>query len=112
MKKFIFPLFLIHCSLFIANAQWGTDVRLTTSAEDSELSINNARCIETNGSIVKVVYYDFRDGNYEIYYQHSIDGSINYNFQVLTKIFRASDDNIFSSDFFIIIYVKSILVGI
>ena len=79
MKKIIL-LIIVSYSLLINNcfSQWQPDFRLTTSSADSKLSGNNARCIEANWSIVHVVYYDFRDGNYEIYYKRSTDNGTSW----------------------------------
>lgn len=58
----------------LALAQWQPDRRLTFNDSSSLLSYNNARCIGTGpGGLVHVVWYDNRDGNYEIYYKHSTD---------------------------------------
>jgi hypothetical protein len=78
MKKIIFTLLIIHCSLIIANAQWQADVRLTNDTSSSYTSYNNARCIATSGNAVHVVWYDERDGNYEIYYKRSTDGGTSW----------------------------------
>ncbi len=47
---------------------WGTDTRLTNN---SAWSFNPS--ISVSGSVVHVVWYDLRDGNFEIYYKRSID---------------------------------------
>jgi hypothetical protein len=60
------------------NAQWESDVRLTNSAGDSYTSHNNAWCIAANGNTIHTVWYDVRDGNYEIYYKRSTDGGVNW----------------------------------
>ncbi|MCE1164763.1 MAG: T9SS type A sorting domain-containing protein [Bacteroidetes bacterium] len=61
-----------------AFSQWQPDVRLTNSAGVSELSDNNARCIASYSNFVHVVWSDFRDGNFEIYYKRSTDGGISW----------------------------------
>ena len=78
MKKIIF--ILIFYSLFITHciAQWQPDVRLTNDTANSYTSPNNAWCIASSGIIVHVVWFDNRDGNYEIYYKRSTDGGINW----------------------------------
>ena len=87
MKKIYCKFFALLSFLLIYNftfnidnceAQWQPDVRLTTSSADSNLSLNNARCIAANGSIVHIVYYDYRDGNNEIYYKRSSDNGISW----------------------------------
>ncbi len=47
---------------------WGTGTRLTNSTLES---YNPA--IDISGSVVHVVWHDYRDGNYEIYYKRSTD---------------------------------------
>jgi subtilisin-like proprotein convertase family protein len=54
-------------------SQWLPDVRLTNNPAPSYTPINT-RCISVSGSFVHVVWSDFRDGNYEIYYKRSTDG--------------------------------------
>lgn len=56
--------------------QWGSDVRLTVDTFESYTSNNNAWCIAASGDTVHVVWYDGRDGNYEIYYKRSDDGGL------------------------------------
>ena len=69
MKK----LYVILVMLVAMNAsgQWQPDVRLTNSTGISYTSDNNAWCIAASDSVVHVVWYDDRDGNYEIYYKRS-----------------------------------------
>lgn len=73
-------LFLINLSgiLSVSNAQWLNDVRLTNDPGWSSTSFNNAWCIGANGDNLHVVWYDNRDGNYEIYYKRSIDEGSNW----------------------------------
>jgi len=54
--------------------QWGADYRLTTDNDSSFTSEPNAWCIAACDDNVHVVWYDNRDGNWEIYYKHSVDG--------------------------------------
>ncbi|MFA5011669.1 MAG: exo-alpha-sialidase [Ignavibacteria bacterium] len=73
MKKLIYVLmFLTFAGL--ANAQWQPDVRLTNASGSSYTSLNNTKCIATNGNVVHTVWYDNREGNWEIYYKRSTDG--------------------------------------
>lgn len=67
-------LILVVLSTGFLFGQWETDVRLTTDADSSYTSYNNAWCIAASGDTVHVVWYDGRDGNYEIYYKRSDDG--------------------------------------
>jgi len=52
---------------------WGTDIRLTNN---TAYSYNPS--VKVSGSVVHVVCYDNRDGNYEIYYKRSTDGGLNW----------------------------------
>lgn len=71
-------LFLISSAHNDGFSQWQPDIRLTNSAGISELSNNNARCVASYYNFVHVVWSDFRDGNYEIYYKSSTDGGITW----------------------------------
>jgi len=53
---------------------WGTDTRLTNATE-----ISMYPSITVSGSVAHVVWFDMRDGNYEIYYTRSTDGGINWD---------------------------------
>lgn len=52
---------------------WGSDIRLTSAAETSE-----SPSIVASGSNVHVVWWDNRDGNYEIYYKRSTDEGLTW----------------------------------
>ncbi len=56
-----------------AGVNWGTNTRLTN---------NNAASmypsVAVSGSVVHVVWYDYRDGNFEIYYKRSTDAGLNW----------------------------------
>jgi hypothetical protein len=52
---------------------WGSDIRLTDNSSDS---FNPS--VSAAGSIVHVVWYDFRDGGGEIYYKRSSDAGISW----------------------------------
>lgn len=53
---------------------WGTDTRLTSNSADSW----NAT-VTVSGMEVHVSWYDFRDGNWEIYYKRSSDGGVSWS---------------------------------
>ncbi|MEO0095720.1 MAG: exo-alpha-sialidase [candidate division WOR-3 bacterium] len=58
----------------LLKAQWGPDVRLTIDDSTSYNSRPNAQNVAvTSGGFVHVVWYDNRDGNWEIYYKRSSD---------------------------------------
>jgi hypothetical protein len=67
-------LMLVFLQVGFLFAQWETDVRLTNNTDSSFTSYNNAWCVAAHGDTVDVVWYDNRDGNYEIYYKRSSDG--------------------------------------
>jgi hypothetical protein len=50
-------------------SSWGADTRLTSN---SSLSVDPS--ISVSGQVIHIVFYDNRDGNYEIYYKRSSDG--------------------------------------
>jgi hypothetical protein len=54
---------------------WTSDVRLTNSTGFSE----HPQIVTTqDGQTIHVVWQDYRDGNYEIYYKRSTDGGVNW----------------------------------
>jgi hypothetical protein len=83
MKKLIYTivvLFTLNSSFLILNcfAQWQPDVRLTNDPAGSYTSQNNAWCVASSGLVVHVVWYDKRDGNWEIYYKRSTDAGVSW----------------------------------
>jgi len=52
---------------------WGTDTRLTNNPAASYSS-----SVTVSGSLVHVVWYDSRDGSWEIYYNRSTDGGLSW----------------------------------
>ena len=54
-------------------ATWGSDTRLTSN--DSSTSRPS---VAASGSDVHVVFYDYRNGNWEIYHKRSLDGGANW----------------------------------
>src|SRR3990172_5383712 len=79
MKKLII-IIILNFQFLILNcfAQWQADVRLTNNTAASYTSYNNAWCIASSGSVVHVVWYDNRDGDYEIYYKCSTDAGVSW----------------------------------
>jgi len=82
MKNFIFYrpclLFLIFLFGSSLSAQWEPEMRLTFDPAQSSNPYNNARCIAAINDTVHVVWYDYRDGNSEIYYKRSIDAGVSW----------------------------------
>lgn len=68
---------LIICSPVFS--QWAADVRLTNNSSNSYTPLNNARCIAVTGQLVFTVWYDNRDGNYEIYFKRSTDAGLTWS---------------------------------
>ncbi|MFN2501735.1 MAG: exo-alpha-sialidase [Pyrinomonadaceae bacterium] len=77
MKKLLFLVLTIICSLLTVHPQWQPDVRLTNDPARSFTSgSNSAWCIAASANVVHVVWFDERDGNWEIYYKRSTDGGV------------------------------------
>jgi hypothetical protein len=93
MKKlFVLITFIILNSTNLF-AQWQTDERLTNDGGYSFLSYNNARCLAVNGNILHVVWYDTREGNWELFYKRSTDMGITWESDVTLTNY----DNLISS---------------
>ena len=71
---------IVHCTLNIEDCmcQWQSDYRLTYDTNISNTSSNNSWCIAANAEIMHVVWYDFRNGDEEIYYKRSPDAGISW----------------------------------
>ena len=52
---------------------WGSDIRLT-----NQISTSTNPSIAVSGQIVHVVWFDGRDGNYEIYHKRSVDNGVTW----------------------------------
>ena len=75
----------------VSHAQWQPDVRLTNDPAFTSTSNNNAWSIAANGDVLHVVWWDFRDGNWEIYYKRSADGGTKWGAD--TRLTIASNDS-------------------
>jgi len=53
---------------------WGTETRLTVNSAESYMP-----SIIQSGPNIHIVWYDGRDGNYEIYYKNSTNAGVNWN---------------------------------
>lgn len=60
-------------------AQWQPDVRLTNDTANSYSSFNNAKWIASSGNTLHVVWSDFRNGNYDIFYKRSTNNGANWS---------------------------------
>jgi hypothetical protein len=66
---------------------WFPEIRLTNYFEDSWFP-----SVAASGSVVHVVWMDERDGNWEIYYKHSLDGGFSWSSDIrLTNDINDSD---------------------
>jgi peroxiredoxin len=72
--NYLLVIVIFILSLNIAKADWEADVRLTNSPDTSRVTGYNAWNIGASGDTLHVVFYDNRDGNYNIYYKRSTDG--------------------------------------
>lgn len=79
MRQKLYLSILILLLTATSYAQWKPDARLTTDTAISFTSYNNARCIAAGEKSVHVVWYDYRDGNAEIYYKRSTDEGMNWS---------------------------------
>lgn len=69
-------------------ASWSADTRLTSNS-----AFSSTPSVSVSGLVVHVIWRDFRDGNYEIYYKHSTDGGTNWQPDTrLTDNFADSGD--------------------
>ena len=79
---------------------WGPDTRLTNSTGNSYFP-----SVSVENSFVHVVWYDNRDGNYEIYYKRSTDAGLNW--EPDTRLTNSSADSYLPS-----VYVSGLNVHI
>jgi hypothetical protein len=63
---------------------WGADTRLTNDPADSW-----DPCLALSDSVLHIVWYDYRDGNSEIYYKRSTDGGTTWGND--TRLTNAAD---------------------
>jgi len=97
MKNIIIYLFLLLLIYYSdkSYSQWQTDVRLTNDTSRSSVSGNGAWYVAANGETVHVVWYDKRDGNWEIYYKRSTNSGSNWGND--TKITNNDSSSAFPS---------------
>jgi len=69
---------------------WGADTRLTSIS-----GISSSPSVSVSGSVVHVVWYDNRDGNFEIYYKRSTDGGMSWGTD--TRLTNNSAESRYSS---------------
>ena len=78
VKAVLTAFVLVFLQVGFLFAQWEADVRLTNDSDSSFTSFNNAWCVASHGDTLDVVWYDNRDGNYEIYHKRSPDGGVTW----------------------------------
>jgi hypothetical protein len=69
-----------------AGISWGTDIRLTNNAD-----ISLYPSVAVSSSVVHVMWCDYRDGNWEIYYKRSIDAGLSWGAD--TRLTNYSSDS-------------------
>ena len=70
---------LLITFLIITNflySQWQPDLRLTIDPALSFTCRNNTKYVAASGDFLHVVWMDYRDGNFEVYYKRSTDRGI------------------------------------
>ena len=82
MKTTILLIFIFTYFTINLHSQWQQDVRLTIDPGASITSLNNNKCIASNGDTIHIVWYDNRDGDEEIYYKRSTDNGTNWGLDV------------------------------
>lgn len=86
--KSMFLFFLKLTVLFIlfpleSDCQWQQDVRLTNDYLESITSLNNAKCIVSDGNIVHAVWASGSSGDWDIFYKRSTDEGLTWGGGVL-----------------------------
>ena len=77
-----------------ASGQWQSDYRLTYDPIGGyTYGYGNAWSIGTSGNNLHVVWHDFRNGNWDIYYKRSTDGGINWGADIQLTNDPAQSDN-------------------
>ncbi len=77
-KRHLLLTSLILLVTVVSQAQWQPDVRLTNDPAVSFVVYGNAWAIAAIGNTLHVVWTDFRNGNFEIYYKRSTDGGTSW----------------------------------
>lgn len=72
-KRFLLICCLVFLLPILLFGQWRPAMRLTENDSISRTSTNNARCIAAYGSVVHVVWHDYRFGGPQIFFKRSID---------------------------------------
>jgi hypothetical protein len=78
MRKYLVLISIVLCILITKDciSQWQSDVRLTNNSAISY--VYSKWCVASNLDFVHVIWYDYRDGNRDIYYKRSTDGGLNW----------------------------------
>jgi hypothetical protein len=62
----------------MANAEWGPDIKLSTSEVSATLHENMGHCIVATGEAVHVVWCDLKNSGQGIYYKRSLDKGVTW----------------------------------
>ncbi len=60
-------------------AQWGPDIKLSTTETDAKTNENSGPCLAVSGRTLHVVWYDNKDKGSAIFYKHSTDGGATWS---------------------------------
>lgn len=81
-RDFNFIIVILLLAINTASSQWLSEVRLTNNPFSQMTSYNNGKFISAANNYVHLVWYDDRDGNYEIYYRNSTNYGLNWNSEI------------------------------
>ncbi len=76
LQRLLWPL-AVALAVSVAHAQWEPDRRLTSDPASS-LTPFGYKAIAVVDNAVHVVWYDGRDGNFEVYYKRSLDSGLSW----------------------------------
>lgn len=62
----------------LGNAQWQPDQRITNNPDSSFTMLNNGWTVAASGDTIHIVWNDRRDGNWEVYYNRSVNGGVSW----------------------------------
>lgn len=78
---------------YILYGQWGQDTRLTFNPDSSILTSENSYCLSGQRDTIHIIWWDRRDGNWEIYYKRSTDQGMTWESDIrLTSTFGKSQN--------------------
>ncbi len=92
--KNLFLITTVMMAATIAQAQWQTNIRLTSDPNTS-ITAFNYKSIAASGNVLHVVWYDDRDGDFEIFYKRSPDDGTSWS--VDTQLTHSAGTSWFAS---------------